>query len=139
MLVSQILIRIEIQEMACNVEMIRCAADNRLQLTHGQPILAQKHASDADWAKDAAWWGTVLGWGQGTGYRRGDTAIDAPQFRVALANAFCKGAMKNTAAGLANSLKEGPDGVITVTMDMVAFASYKVNCPPCCVNPFFKL
>lgn len=99
------------------------------KLAHGQPILSQKHATNADWAKDAEWWGTVLSWGQGTGYRRGDTAVDAPQFRVALANAFCKGAMKNTAAGLANSLKEGSEGVITVTMDMVAFTSYKVNWP----------
>lgn len=99
-------------------------------LAHGRAI-STKQAKDENpetLAAELAWWRSASAWGDGTGYRRGSTALDAGPFLVALASAFCKSALAFSVAGHLNGLKTNSvDGLVIVTLEQAAWASFKVS------------
>ena len=106
-------------------------------LAHNRPILEGKAAKENPDARAAEheFWKTAATWGNGTGYRRGSSALDAKPFLVAMARAFHISALAPaTAGGLSNSLKADPvAGLVEATFEQAAWASFKVRTPlPLC-------
>ena len=95
-------------------------------LSHSRPQLCIG-ATSSDHAKDQAWWAGALKWGDKKGYRRATSAVDAPQFLVAVAKAFTKSALQTANVGQSCALKEGEEGLVHATLEQVAWASFKVH------------
>ena len=99
-------------------------------LANGRGISTKlaKEESPDEAAADQAWWRSVGTWGDGSGYRKGRTALDGKAFLVALASAFCKSALAHPTRGYQDSLKTNPvRGLVIVTFEQAAWASFKVN------------
>lgn len=58
----------------------------------------------------------------GLGYRRKDEIADVNPFRIALATAFCKSSLASP-----TNLYADDRGIPTVSLDQLAFASFKVS------------
>ena len=98
-------------------------------LAHNRPIL-QSRASEEVLAKEQTWWRSCATWNNGTGYRRGTTAIGSPQFLVALAKVFTPSASAPANQGLSSTLQTDPvEALVHVTLEQVAWASFKVLIP----------
>ena len=93
------------------------------------PIL-QPLASYEALEKDHAWWRSCATGKDDTGYRRGTTAIDAPQFLVAVAKVFTPAALAPANQGLPSTRHTDPvEGLVHATFEQVAWASFKVLTP----------
>lgn len=98
-------------------------------LAHNRPIL-QSRTSEEALAKEQTWWRSCATWNNGIGYRRGTTAIDSPQFLVALAKVFTPSALAPANQGLSSTLQTDPvEGLVHATLEQVAWASFKVLIP----------
>ena len=97
-------------------------------LAHNRPIL-EKGASATARQAEEEWWQSATTWGDGTGYRRGTTALDNKPFLVAVAKAFSTSALAPaTGGGLSNSLNADPAaGPVQATLEQAAWASFKVR------------
>ena len=97
-------------------------------LAQNRPILV-KGASATARQVEEQWWQSAATWGDGTGYRRGTTALDNKPFLVAVATAFSTSALAPaTGGGLSNTLNANQaEGLVQATLEQVAWASFKVN------------
>ena len=97
-------------------------------LAHNRPILEKPSQAAKD--AESAWWRSAATWGNGSGYRRGTTALDNNSFLVALARAFSPSALAPaTGGGLSNTLNADPEeGLVQATFEQAAWASFKVSC-----------
>ena len=101
---------------------------NGFLLAHKQPILEKAVATDAECESQNRWWADALEWKGGIGYRKDTSAVDAKPFLFACASAFCKAACATGTSGPSCTLKSDPvQGCVKLTMDQLAFASYKVS------------
>ena len=97
-------------------------------LAHNRPIIKGANKNSEDLAAENNWWADAGTWGNGTGYRRGASALDAKPFLVAMAHAFCQSALAPGNIGLSNSLRPVPgDGLVQATFEQAAWASFKVR------------